>query len=56
MEGDFKRESLRAVDVCISRYRYRPSYFLQMLENYGAVGTAVKLVTADKFHEGFTKL
>jgi transcription termination factor NusB len=56
MEDDFKRELLRAVDVCINRYRYRPSYFLQMLDNYGAVGTAIKLVTADKFHEGFTKL
>ena len=56
MEDNFKRELLRAVDVCISRCRYRPSYFLQMLENYGAVGTAVKLVTANKFREGFTKL
>ena len=56
MEDDFKRELLRAVDVCINRYRYRPSYFLQMLDNYGAVGTVIKLVTADKFHEGFTKL
>jgi hypothetical protein len=27
-----------------------------MLDNYGAVGTAIKLVTAAKFHEGFTKL
>ena len=49
-------ELLRAVDICISRYRYRPSYFLQMLDNYGAVGTAIKLVMADKFHEGFIKL
>lgn len=56
MEDDFNRDLLRAVEICISHYGYRPSYFLQMLENYGAVGTAVKLVTANKFHEGFTKL
>lgn len=56
IEDDFKNELLRAVDICINLYRYRPSYFLQMLDSYGAVGTATKLVTAAKFHEGFTKL
>lgn len=56
IEDDFKNELLKAVDICIDLYRYRPSYFLQMLSNYGPAGTAIKLVTAAKFHEGFTKL
>lgn len=56
LEDDLEREFQKAVDICISRYRYRPSYFLQMLDNYGAVDTAIKLVTALKFHEGFTRL
>ena len=56
IEDDFKNELLKAVDICINLYRYRPSYYLQMLDNYGAMGTAIKLVTAAKFHEGFTKL
>jgi hypothetical protein len=55
-KDDFKRKLLKAVDNCIIHYRYKPSYFLQMLDNYGAVGTAMKLVTVAKFHEGFTKL
>jgi hypothetical protein len=56
LEDEFKNELLKAVDIYINLHRYRPSYFLQLLENYGAVGTATKLVTAAKFHEGFTKL
>lgn len=56
LEDDLGWEFQKAVDICISQYRYRPSYFLQMLDNYGVVGTAIKLVMASKFHEGFTKL
>jgi hypothetical protein len=56
IESTFENELRKAVDICINLYRYRPSYFLQMLDNYGAVGTAIKLATATKFHEGFTKL
>ena len=56
LEIDFKMALLNAVDICIRLYRYRPTYFLRMLDNYGAVGTATQLATAIKFHEGFTKL
>jgi len=56
LEDDLEREFRKSVEICISHYRYRPSYFLQMLDNYGAADTAIKLVTAPKFHEGFTKL
>jgi hypothetical protein len=56
LENDLEREFRKAAEVCINLYKYRPSYFLQMLDNYGAVGTSIKLVTAPEFHEGFTKL
>ena len=56
LEDNLKSEFLKAVDTCINLYQYRPSYFLQMLNNYGAVNTAIKLVTASKLHEGFEKL
>ncbi len=56
LEDMLEREFQRAVSICIDQYGYRPSYFLQMLGNYGPVDTAIKLVTAPKFHEGFTRL
>jgi len=52
LEGEFHR----AVSICIGQYGYRPSYFLQMLGNHGPVDTTIRLVTASKFHEGFTRL
>ncbi len=51
-----EKEFRRTVNICVDQYGYRPSYFLQMLDGYGPVDTAIKLVTATKFHEGFTKL
>jgi hypothetical protein len=56
IEDVLEREFQIAVSFCIGQYGYRPSYFLQMLGNYGPVDTATRLVTAPKFHEGFTKL
>lgn len=56
LEDVLEREFQKAVSICIGQYGYRPSYFLQMLGNYGPVDTAIRLVTAPKFHEGFTKL
>ena len=56
LEDVLEREFQRAVSICIGQYGYRPSYFLQMLGNYGPVDTAIRLVTAPKFHEGFVRL
>jgi len=56
LENNFESELLKAVEICINLYRYRPTYFLRMLKNYGPVSTATQLAAADKFHEGFTKL
>ncbi len=35
---------------------YNPSYFLRMLEEYGAVETTRRLINSDKWPEGFTRL
>lgn len=56
LEDVLEREFHRAVSICIGQHGYRPSYFLQMLSNHGAVDTAIRLVMAPKFHEGFTRL
>jgi hypothetical protein len=56
LEAALKKEFEEAVRVCMDRYGYRPSYFLRMLRDYGAVETAVRLVTAPKVHEGLIKL
>jgi hypothetical protein len=56
LEYALGREFQRAVNICINQYGYRPSYFLQMLDNYGPIDTAIRLVTASKLHEGFTRL
>lgn len=55
LENELEREFQKAVSMCID-LGYRPSYFLQMLRDYGPVDTAIRLVTAPKFHEGFTRL
>jgi hypothetical protein len=56
LEDVLEREFQSAVSICIGQYGYRPSYFLQMLGNYGPVDTAIRLITAPKFHEGFIRL
>ncbi len=56
LKDALEREFQRAVGICISQCGYRISYFLQMLDYYGSVDTAIKPVTAPKFHEGFTRL
>jgi hypothetical protein len=38
------------------RLGYNPSYFLRMLEEYGAVETTRRLINSDKWPEGFTRL
>ena len=56
LEEVLEREFQKAVSICIDQYGYRPSYFLQMLGNYGPIDTAIRLVTALNFHEGFIRL
>ncbi len=47
---------MSAVAICVNRYGYHPTRFLQMLANQGPVDTAISLVMEPKYHEGFTKL
>jgi len=56
IENQLRQEFLRAVGICINQYGYRPTRFLQMLENQGPVNTAIQLVMEPTYHEGFTKL
>jgi len=56
LEYQLRQAFLQAVDICINRYGYHPTRFLQMLAAQGPVNTAISLVTEPKYHEGFTKL
>lgn len=56
IENLLRQEFLRAVGICINQYGYRPTRFLQMLENQGPVNTAIQLVMEPTYHEGFTRL
>lgn len=56
IENQLRQEFLRAVGICINQYGYRPTRFLQILENQGPVNTAIQLVMEPTYHEGFTKL
>ena len=56
IQKQLEQEFLRASFICKNRYKYNPTRFLQMLERSGPVNTAVDLVMAPTYHEGFTKL
>ena len=56
LENKLRREFLNAVNICKNQYGYNPTRFLQMLEKYGPVDTAVSLVMDPKLHDGFTKM
>ncbi|MCL6579976.1 MAG: hypothetical protein K6T73_11480, partial [Candidatus Bathyarchaeota archaeon] len=56
IEKELEQEFLKASFLCKNRYKYNPTRFLQMLERGGPIKTAVGLVMAPTYHEGFTKL
>lgn len=56
IENQLMQEFLRAVGICMNQYGYRPTRFLQLLENQGPVNTAIQLVMEPTYHEGFTRL
>ncbi len=55
LEQEYEEFCLRDLAEC-KRLGYNPSYFLRMLEEYGAVETTQRLVNSDKWPEGFTRL
>ncbi len=56
LENKLRTEFLNAVNICKNQYGYNPTRFLQMLEKYGPVNTAINLVMDPKCHDGFTKM
>ncbi len=53
---ELENEFMKAVAICKTRYGYNPTRFIQMLEDHGAVDTAIVLVNGAKIHEGLEKL
>ncbi len=56
LAAEFERAVRQDVEHVKKVSSYRPSYYLQMLANDGAVATAKKLVLAGSTHEGFARL
>ena len=55
LELEFEEACLADLAEC-RKLGYNPSYFLQMLEDYGAVETARRLINSDMVPDGFTRL
>lgn len=56
LEEQLRQEFLKAVKICIDRYGYHPTRFLQMLGSKGPIQTSISLVTDPTYSEGFTKM
>ncbi len=52
----FERSVRHDVEHVMRVSSYRPTYYLQMLANDGAVATARKLALSGRTHEGFAQL
>lgn len=55
MEISLRNAFLRATREC-QGIGYNPARFLQVLSEHGPVATAIQLVMAKDYHEGFTRL
>ncbi len=55
LEAQFASVVQRAVRTCVA-LGYRPTYFLQMLDEHGPIDTARRLATATATSDGFTRL
>jgi|GEM_PF-1637432 len=54
LEEKFKKELIEHAEECSRKYKYRPSYYLNMINREGAVATAKKLIRKScelKFNE-----
>jgi hypothetical protein len=54
-ESQLEGELRRCVDECRA-LGYNPSYFVQMIDQLGALGCCRKLINDDRPSEGFTRL
>ena len=55
LEGDLEVAFRDGVRRC-QRLGYNPSYFVRMLDEHGALGTARQLLATSSTSEGFTRL
>jgi hypothetical protein len=56
IEREFEAALREAADTCFRECRYRPSYFLMMLNEIGGVATAKALLSKPFPSEGFGRL
>ena len=56
LENQFRDELLESCRICQNELRYRPTYFLRMLGEQGALEAARQLVNTPVPSEGFSRL
>jgi hypothetical protein len=56
LEQQFLKALMHGVESSRKECNYNPNYFLQMLDDYGALGAARRLITGDNPSSGFTRL
>jgi len=56
VERRFEAEMMRLYEEPKRRFGYNATYFLQMIQQHGALEAAKKLVREPRHHEGLTKL
>lgn len=56
LKREFEYEMRQIYEKAKNECNYRPTRYLQMLDKYGGLKTAKKLLATDKIHEGLTRL
>lgn len=56
LEKEFEYEMRQIYEKAKNECNYRPTRYLQMLDRYGGLRTAKKLLATDRIHEGLTRL
>lgn len=56
LKREFEYEMRQIYEKAKNECKYRPTRYLQMLDKYGGLKTAKKLLVTDKIHEGLVKL
>jgi hypothetical protein len=56
LEVQFRLEMMEGIETAKREFNYVPTYFLQMIAEYGPVTTCKRLLAAPEPQEGFTRL
>ena len=56
LEKQFYEAVMADVRILISKYNYKPVFFLTMIAEHGIVETAKRLINSSEPSEGYTKL